>query len=211
MLPTSTTPIDTATTPTTTTTTPTGTTTTPTGTTTTPTGTTTTPTGTTTTPTGTTTTPHRHHHGAVEHHAVWHGRLVRVHGAGLPPLHSRSSPRMIDFDHFLEVDMRVGRVIAVDDFPQARKPAWKLTIDFGAEIGHKRSSAQITHYPREQLLDTLVVGVVNFPSAPDRPVPIRGSRPRGAGRAARCACCCVPTPMRNRAHGSADEPAAREL
>jgi tRNA-binding protein len=70
---------------------------------------------------------------------------------------------MIDFDHFLEVDMRVGRVVAVDPFPQARKPAWKLTIDFGPEIGQKRSSAQITHYPREELLDTLVVAVVNFP------------------------------------------------
>ena len=59
--------------------------------------------------------------------------------------------------------MRVGRVDAVEEFPQARVPAWKLTIDFGPEIGTKRSSAQITHYPREQLLGTLVVGVVNFP------------------------------------------------
>ena len=70
---------------------------------------------------------------------------------------------MIDFDHFLEVDMRVGRVIAVDEFPEARKPAWKLTVDFGDEIGVKRSSAQITSYSREDLLDTLVVAVVNFP------------------------------------------------
>ena len=70
---------------------------------------------------------------------------------------------LIDFDQFLAVDMRVGRVTAVDDFPEARKPAWKLTIDFGPEIGVKRSSAQITHYSREELLDTLVVGVVNFP------------------------------------------------
>jgi tRNA-binding protein len=70
---------------------------------------------------------------------------------------------LIDFDHFLQVDMRVGRVTAVDDFPEARNPAWKLTIDFGPEIGSKRSSAQITTYTREQLLDTLVVGVVNFP------------------------------------------------
>ncbi len=70
---------------------------------------------------------------------------------------------MIEFDQFLAVDMRVGRVTAVDDFPEARKPAWKLTIDFGAEIGVKRSAAQITHYTREQLLDTLVVAVVNFP------------------------------------------------
>ena len=59
--------------------------------------------------------------------------------------------------------MRVGRVVAVDDFPEARKPAWKMTINFGPEIGIKRSSAQITHYSREELLDTLVVGVVNFP------------------------------------------------
>jgi tRNA-binding protein len=70
---------------------------------------------------------------------------------------------LIDFDQFLAVDMRVGRVTAVDDFPEARKPAWKLTIDFGSEIGVKRSSAQIAHYAREELLDTLVVAVVNFP------------------------------------------------
>jgi tRNA-binding protein len=70
---------------------------------------------------------------------------------------------VIDFDQFLAVDMRVGRVTAVDDFPEARQPAWKLTVDFGGELGVKRSSAQITYYSREQLLDTLVVAVVNFP------------------------------------------------
>jgi tRNA-binding protein len=70
---------------------------------------------------------------------------------------------VIDFDHFQQVDMRIGRVIAVDDFPEARKPAWKLTIDFGPEIGVKRSSAQITNYDREELLGTLVTAVVNFP------------------------------------------------
>ena len=59
--------------------------------------------------------------------------------------------------------MRIGRVIAVDEFPEARTPAWKLTIDFGAEIGIKRSSAQIAHYTREELRDTLVTAVVNFP------------------------------------------------
>ncbi len=59
--------------------------------------------------------------------------------------------------------MRVGRIEAVDDFPEARVPAWKLTIDFGEELGRKRSSAQITNYTREQLLGTLVVCVVNFP------------------------------------------------
>ena len=59
--------------------------------------------------------------------------------------------------------MRVGRVTAVDEFPEARRPAWKLTIDFGAEIGIKRSSAQITNYERAELEGTLVVAVVNFP------------------------------------------------
>jgi tRNA-binding protein len=69
----------------------------------------------------------------------------------------------IDFDQFLAVDMRVGRVTQVDAFPEARKPAWKLTIDFGPEIGVKRSSAQITNYAREELEGRLVVAVVNFP------------------------------------------------
>jgi tRNA-binding protein len=70
---------------------------------------------------------------------------------------------MIEFDDFLKVEMRVGRVVAVDDFPEARKPAWKLTIDFGPEIGTKRSSAQITNYGRDELEGRLVVAVVNFP------------------------------------------------
>ena len=69
----------------------------------------------------------------------------------------------IDIDHFAAVDMRVGRVLSVQDFPEARKPAWKLEIDFGPEVGVKRSSAQITHYPREDLEGRLVVAVVNFP------------------------------------------------
>ena len=59
--------------------------------------------------------------------------------------------------------MRVGRVESVEEFPEARHPAWKLTIDFGEEIGRKRSSAQITNYSRVELEGTLVVGVVNFP------------------------------------------------
>ncbi len=70
---------------------------------------------------------------------------------------------MISFDDFLEVDMRVGRVVGVDKFPEARKPAWKLAIDFGPEIGVKRSSAQITNYSRGELEGRLVVAVVNFP------------------------------------------------
>ena len=69
----------------------------------------------------------------------------------------------ISFDDFLAVDMRVGRVLEVHEFPEARKPAWKLTIDFGPELGTKRSSAQITNYAREELEGRLVVAVVNFP------------------------------------------------
>jgi tRNA-binding protein len=67
------------------------------------------------------------------------------------------------FDDFQKLDMRVGRIVEVEEFPEARVPAWKLTIDFGAEVGTKRSSAQITHYAREDLLGRLVVAVVNFP------------------------------------------------
>jgi tRNA-binding protein len=74
-----------------------------------------------------------------------------------------SAPPEIDIDHFQAVDMRVGRVTAVEDFPEARIPAWKLTIDFGPEIGVKRSSARITNYARHELEGSLVVAVVNFP------------------------------------------------
>ncbi len=59
--------------------------------------------------------------------------------------------------------MRVGRIVAVEEFPEARVPAWKLAIDFGPEVGVKRSSAQITNYTRPQLENSLVVAVVNFP------------------------------------------------
>ena len=70
---------------------------------------------------------------------------------------------MIDFDDFMKVDIRVGRVVRVEDFPEARKPAWKLHIDFGEELGEKRSSAQVKNYTREELEGRLVVAVVNFP------------------------------------------------
>ena len=69
---------------------------------------------------------------------------------------------MIDIGQFQAVDMRVGRVVSVEEFPEARVPAWKLAIDFGPELGIKRSSAQITHYPREALEDSRVVCVVNL-------------------------------------------------
>jgi tRNA-binding protein len=70
---------------------------------------------------------------------------------------------VIDLDDFRAVDMRVGRIISVADFPEARSPAWKLEIDCGEEIGVKRSSAQITEYSREDLEGSAVVCVVNFP------------------------------------------------
>ena len=70
---------------------------------------------------------------------------------------------MATIEDFDKLDMRVGRVLSVEEFPEARIPAWKLEIDFGPDVGVKHSSAQITHYTREQLQGRTVVGVVNFP------------------------------------------------
>jgi tRNA-binding protein len=70
----------------------------------------------------------------------------------------------IDWDDFQRVELRVGRVVAADPFPEARKPAYRLRVDFGPEIGELKSSAQITDlYDVDELLGRLVVGVVNFP------------------------------------------------
>src|ERR1700761_3787798 len=80
--------------------------------------------------------------------------------------HDPSAPAApeISFDQFLAVDIRVGRVLAVEPFPEARKPAYKLNIDFGPVIGIKRSSAQLAdNYTPEALIGRLVAAVVNFP------------------------------------------------
>jgi tRNA-binding protein len=70
----------------------------------------------------------------------------------------------LTWNEFQKVELRVGTVVAVDEFPEARKPAWKLSVDFGSEIGVRRSSAQITdHYEKQDLLEKQVLAVINFP------------------------------------------------
>ncbi len=70
----------------------------------------------------------------------------------------------IGYDDFLKVDVRVGTIVAVEDFPEARKPAYRLQIDFGPQIGMRKTSAQVTvNYSRETLMGRQVAAVINFP------------------------------------------------
>jgi tRNA-binding protein len=68
----------------------------------------------------------------------------------------------ISIDDFFALDLRTGRITQVDDFPEARKPAYKITVDFGPTVGTLTTSAQITNYPKEELIDRVVVGAINL-------------------------------------------------
>lgn len=70
---------------------------------------------------------------------------------------------MATYEDFQKLDIRVGRIIEVSDFPEARKPMYKLKIDFGTKIGIKQSCGQLTHYSKDELKGRLIVGVLNFP------------------------------------------------
>jgi tRNA-binding protein len=71
-------------------------------------------------------------------------------------------PNLCTFDDFLQIDMRVGEIVAVEDFPRARNPSYKIRVNFGGDIGEKWSSAQAAHYAREELIGRQVIAVVNF-------------------------------------------------
>ncbi len=77
---------------------------------------------------------------------------------------------LVSFNEFVRIDIRVGRIVEVEEFPEAHRPALKLRVDFGDELGIKRSSAQITNYSVEELQDRLVLAVVNFPPRQVGPV-----------------------------------------
>jgi tRNA-binding protein len=111
------------------------------------------------------------------------------------------------FDDFLKIDMRVGRVIRAEEFPEARKPAWKMWIDFGREVGEKRSSAQITNYSREELEGRLVVAVVNFSPRQIGPF-VSEVLVLGAPDEEVASSCCTPTPRSRSEAGSPERSGA---
>ena len=130
----------------------------------------------------------------------------------LAALRHRAAVNDLRWEEFERVDMRVGRIVEVEEFPEARRPAWKLRVDFGPEVGVRRSSAQITNYTREELDGRLVIGVVNFP--PKQIGPVR-SECLVLGTYTRTPrACCSPSPTRARRRrlgGRARGAASREV
>lgn len=122
-------------------------------------------------------------------------------GSGRPALPE------VSFATFASVDLRVGRVVAVEENAKARKPAWKIGVDFGP-LGTLWTSAQVRQYPREELLGSLVVGAVNLGAKR-----IAGSAASSCSSEPKTATAsstsCAPTPVRRRATGSADRNAER--
>jgi tRNA-binding protein len=93
--------------------------------------------------------------------------LFQLNGHNQPFVHfqrsGNSTMEAISYGDFEKVEMRVGEIVAVEDFPRARNPSYKVHVYFGEEIGYRWSSAQITHYAKEELIGRQVIAVVNFP------------------------------------------------
>ncbi len=107
------------------------------------------------------------------HSSPRHSRRLRPSSSRSRRSRSRCpslGPAVASIEDFDKIDIRVGRVVEVEEFPEARKPAWKLRVDFGSELGIRRTSAQVTNYSREELEGRLVLGVVNFPPRQIGPV-----------------------------------------